>query len=145
VAAVETRVIDGLTQLPVGPEGRRFRDLVRQLLAELGVTIADLSAERYQLLRRAATLAVACEDLEARLASGEQIDCEVYSRVAQQQRLYFAGRDSPASTARHAPKLEPRANLHQNAHDAAWSPPDGPSRARAEATSNQGRCRFRRQ
>jgi hypothetical protein len=70
------RAVDGRSA-----EARRWNDLHSALAMELGGEYALSTANR-QLLRRAATLALLAEDLEAQLVAGEPIDPVDYSRVA---------------------------------------------------------------
>jgi hypothetical protein len=55
---------------------RRFRDLVRELLADLGGTP---TAAQTAMARRAATLVLGLEQIELRIARGEQFDMGGYS------------------------------------------------------------------
>jgi len=50
--------------------GRRYRDLIAAISADLG---DDLTETQKQLVRRAASLSVWCEGVEARLATGEAV------------------------------------------------------------------------
>lgn len=59
---------------------RRFRDLVMQIVADLGGG-DSLSEGQRQLARRCATIALECEKLEARALVGEAIDLEVYGTL----------------------------------------------------------------
>jgi len=69
--------------------GRRFRDIVAAILVDQGGT--DLCSEsRRQLIRRFSAACVLAEDLEGRLARGEEIDverhallCSTLTRLAQ--------------------------------------------------------------
>jgi hypothetical protein len=61
---------------------RRFRDLVQAHVADLGGP-EGLSELQRQLIRRVATMAVACEQIEGRMAGGETLDLptlELYGR-----------------------------------------------------------------
>lgn len=51
-------------------QGRRYRDLIGAISADLG---GDLTETQKQLVRRAASLSVWCEAVEARLAAGEMV------------------------------------------------------------------------
>src|SRR5262245_19459327 len=63
-----------------GPWGRRFRDVLAEIINDLGG--ADLLSEgRRQLARRAATISIACEQLEGQAASGAAIDLETYGKL----------------------------------------------------------------
>ena len=79
------RVTNGAA-LPADVDGRsalarRFRDLVGEIISDLGGAEAGLSEAQRQLARRIATLSAACEQMEAAMAGGEQIDLEAYQRV----------------------------------------------------------------
>ena len=73
------------TRLHVQPIGdtawsRRFRDVLAQIVSDLGG--ADcLSEGQRQLARRAATISLECEKLEARAVGGDQIDLDVYGQL----------------------------------------------------------------
>jgi hypothetical protein len=54
---------------------RRFRDISAQIIADQG-GLSEVSESRLQLIRRFAAAAVIAEQLEARLAKGEEIDVE---------------------------------------------------------------------
>jgi hypothetical protein len=88
-----SRVSNGSATLPAvdgrSAVVRRFRDIVGQITADQGGA-ERLSEARLQLVRRFAAAAVLAEQLEARLARGEQIDvaqhallCSTLVRVAQ--------------------------------------------------------------
>jgi hypothetical protein len=67
---------------PVGDTAwsRRFRDVFAQIVSDLGG--ADyLSEGQRQLARRAATISLECEKLEARAVGGNQIDLDVYGQL----------------------------------------------------------------
>lgn len=53
-------------------EGRRLADLIDDFEGQ--IPERDLSAARKQLVRRAASASLSCEQLEARLAAGDPID-----------------------------------------------------------------------
>ena len=60
---------------------RRYRDIIRALMADQGG--ADQCSEsRKQLVRRFAAAAVLAEQLEARLARGEEIDVTAHAQLA---------------------------------------------------------------
>jgi hypothetical protein len=60
--------------------GRRYRDIVAAIAADLGG--ADTLSEAHaQMVRRYASLSVQLEFLEARLVAGEEIDDEKYARL----------------------------------------------------------------
>jgi hypothetical protein len=61
---------------------RRWRDVYDQIAADLG---GDPSMAQMQLVRRAATIAVQCEVIEASIATGEMMDVKtmnVYGQMA---------------------------------------------------------------
>lgn len=60
---------------------RRFRDLVFDLGAAAG-GLESLNAIQVGLVRRAASLAIAAEKLEHKLALGEPVDLDALSRLA---------------------------------------------------------------
>jgi hypothetical protein len=68
---------------------RRYRDITRAILVDQG-GVDQCSESRQQLVRRFAAAAVLAEQLESRLANGEQIDvsehallCSTLTRLAQ--------------------------------------------------------------
>lgn len=74
----------------VGADGRtawarRFRDLVTGFANDLGGAEA-LPAMKMALVRRAASLAIEAERLEASLANGQQVDIDLLARLASHQR-----------------------------------------------------------
>jgi hypothetical protein len=79
-----SRVTNGTQVLP-GTNGntiwgRRYRDIVAAIAADLGG--ADTLSEAHaQMVRRYASLSVQLEFLEARLVAGEEIDDEKYARL----------------------------------------------------------------
>src|SRR6516225_8467909 len=63
-----------------GPWGRRFRDVLAEIVSDLGG--ADtLSEGQRQIARRAATIAIACEKLEGEAAGGRDIDLVLYGML----------------------------------------------------------------
>jgi hypothetical protein len=63
-----------------GPWARRWRDIVAEITNDLGGP-GFLSEGQKQLVRRCATIAIACERAEAKAAAGEDIDLEVYGTL----------------------------------------------------------------
>jgi hypothetical protein len=70
-------------------QARRFRDIVAQIAMDQG-GFSQLSESRVQLVKRFAAACVLAEQMESRLANGEQIDvqehallCSTLVRVAQ--------------------------------------------------------------
>jgi hypothetical protein len=78
---------------------RRFKDITSAILADQGG--AELCSEsRLQLVRRSAAAAVLAEQMESRLANGEQIDiqehallCSTLTRLAQRIGIERRARD----------------------------------------------------
>jgi hypothetical protein len=63
-----------------GPWTRRFKDILAQIVADLGG--ADVLSEgQRQIARRAATLSIACERLEGEIAEGKDVDLETYGQL----------------------------------------------------------------
>ena len=63
-----------------GPWARRWRDILGQIISDLGGSDI-LSEGQRQLARRATTIAVACERMEGQAADGHEIDLEVYGTL----------------------------------------------------------------
>src|SRR5262245_59180005 len=63
-----------------GPWARRFRDVLTEIVSDLGGP--DLLSEgQRQLARRIATISIACERMEGEAAAGEPINLELYGRL----------------------------------------------------------------
>jgi hypothetical protein len=63
-----------------GPWARRWRDLLAQIISDLGG--ADLLSEgQRQLARRCATIALSCERMEGEAALGKEIDLDTYGAL----------------------------------------------------------------
>jgi hypothetical protein len=63
-----------------GPWTRRFRDVLGQIVSDLGG--ADLLSEgQRQLARRCATISIACERMEGEAAAGHDIDLDQYGTL----------------------------------------------------------------
>jgi hypothetical protein len=60
---------------------RRFRDILDQIIADLGGP-EGLSEGQRQLARRAATISIMCEKLEGEAAAGADIDLECYGQLS---------------------------------------------------------------
>ena len=71
-----TRTIDGRSK-----EARRFRDVLAEIISDLGG--ADhLSEGQRQLARRCAMMSVECERMEGEAVAGKPIDLEVFGKLA---------------------------------------------------------------
>jgi hypothetical protein len=66
---------------------RRFREVYAQIVSDIG---GDPSEAQTQLARRAATLSVWAESIEAQLAQGADIDAPEFATVANALRRLFA-------------------------------------------------------
>ena len=120
LATIKSKVTNGRRVFAVGGDGRgawtrRWKDIVELHVADAGgrdqMTEAMLS-----LCRRAATLEIQLEQLECRMSEGDDVDIEIYGRIASHLRRiletlgverksrdvtpdlrsYLAGRDRPA-------------------------------------------------
>jgi hypothetical protein len=60
---------------------RRFRDVLGEIISDLGGVGAGLSEGQRQLARRCATIAIACEQMEGEGAAGNPIDLDVYGTL----------------------------------------------------------------
>jgi hypothetical protein len=86
---------------------RRFKDITRGILADQGGADSEC---RLQLVRRFAAAAVLAEQMESRLANGEQIDiqeyallCSTLTRLAQRIGIERRARDvTPPDPLRYA-------------------------------------------
>lgn len=81
----QSRVSNGTATFLDGVDGRsalarRFRDVLGQIVADLGGS-ALMSEGQRQLARRAATISVECERLEAQAMSGADIDLDAYGQM----------------------------------------------------------------
>jgi hypothetical protein len=81
-----SRVTNGRALFAVGGDersalARRFRDLVASHVSDLGGADA-LSENQRSLIRRAVTIEIQLEALEAGLSEGKEIDLDVYGRAA---------------------------------------------------------------
>jgi hypothetical protein len=63
-----------------GPWARRWRDIIAEMTNDLG-GFSLLSESQKQLIRRCATIALACERAEAKAAHGEDIDFELFGKL----------------------------------------------------------------
>jgi hypothetical protein len=69
-------------------KARRYRDILAELIADLGGN-SILSEAQRQLCRRAATLALQCEHWDAAAADGAAVDWDLYSRTSGHLRRIF--------------------------------------------------------
>jgi hypothetical protein len=62
---------------------RRYRDLVAQIASDCtGGVVSNLSETKLQLIRRFSAACVLAEEMEARLAAGEQIDITEHAQLS---------------------------------------------------------------
>jgi hypothetical protein len=62
---------------------RRYRDLVAQIASDCtGGAVANLSETKLQLIRRFSAACVLAEEMEARLAAGEQINISEHAQLS---------------------------------------------------------------
>ena len=64
-----------------GPWARRWRDILAEIISDLGGYEAGLSEGQKQLARRCATISLACERMEGEAAAGAEIDLDVYGTL----------------------------------------------------------------
>jgi hypothetical protein len=67
--------VDGRSQ-----SARRFHDVLQQILADLG-SAARLSEGQRQLCRRAATVSMTAEGMEAHAVTGQPFDVDLYGQL----------------------------------------------------------------
>lgn len=60
---------------------RRFRDILAEIISDIGGHDAGLSEGQRQLARRCATLSLACERMEGEAAAGKAIDVDLYGQM----------------------------------------------------------------
>jgi hypothetical protein len=60
---------------------RRFRDVLAEIVSDLGGHDSGLSEAQRQLARRGTTIAITCEKMEGEAAGGNDIDLEMYGRL----------------------------------------------------------------
>jgi hypothetical protein len=63
-----------------GPWARRWRDVLAQIIADLGGA-EGLSEGQRQLARRCATIAIACERMDGEAADGKEINLDTYGAL----------------------------------------------------------------
>lgn len=100
-SALHVDAVDGRTR-----EARRFRDLLAEIVNDLGGP-DGLSEGQRQLARRCAMISVECERLEARAVAGEPFDAEFYGTLCDRLGRAFAriGLKRSANAASVAPSL----------------------------------------
>lgn len=64
-----------------GPWARRWRDVLAEIISDIGGHNAGLSEGQRQLARRCATIAIACERMEGEAAAGKEIDLDAYGTL----------------------------------------------------------------
>jgi hypothetical protein len=67
---------------------RRFKDLVENHADDIG-GYELLSEAQVSLIRRCATLEIELEDMEGQLSKGEEVDLDLYGRIAGHLRRYL--------------------------------------------------------
>jgi len=72
-----------------GPWARRWRDVLAQIISDLG-GLEVLSEGQRQLARRCATIAIACERMEGEAAGGNEINLDVYGTLTDRLGRAFA-------------------------------------------------------
>ena len=60
---------------------RRFRDILAEIISDLGGHGSGLSEAQRQLARRCATIAIACEKMEGEAAAGNEINLDAYGTL----------------------------------------------------------------
>ena len=60
---------------------RRFRDVLVEIISDMGGHDSGLSEAQRQLARRCATICIACERLEGEAAAGNEINLDVYGTL----------------------------------------------------------------
>ena len=60
---------------------RQFRDVLVEIISDMGGHDSGLSEAQRQLARRCATICIACERLEGEAAAGNEINLEVYGAL----------------------------------------------------------------
>jgi hypothetical protein len=60
---------------------RRFRDILAEIISDIGGHDAGLSEGQRQLARRAATISIMCEKLEGEAAAGNKVNLEQYGTL----------------------------------------------------------------
>jgi hypothetical protein len=60
---------------------RRFRDILVEIISDMGGHDSGLSEAQRQLARRCATIAIACERMEGEAAAGNEINLEIYGAL----------------------------------------------------------------
>jgi hypothetical protein len=67
---------------PVGGKwSRRFRDILAEIISDLGGHDSGLSEAQRQLARRCSTICIACEKMEGEAAAGREINLDIYGAL----------------------------------------------------------------
>jgi hypothetical protein len=87
-----SRVSNGSTQFLDSVDGRsalarRYRDILADLSSDLG---GNLSAAKLMICRRAATIAVWCEQVESKMAEGDEINVAEFTTASNALRRLLA-------------------------------------------------------
>lgn len=69
---------------------RRFRDVLAEIISDIGGPDAGLSEGQRQLARRAATICIQCERMEGVAAAGQDINLEDYGKLTDRLGRCFA-------------------------------------------------------
>jgi hypothetical protein len=103
-AHLKSRVTNGRRTFALGGDGRgawvrRWKDLLDIHIADCGGH-GSMSEARLSLIRRASSIEIQLEQLEAKMSEGAEVDIESYSRVAGHLRriLESLGLDRKAKT-----------------------------------------------
>jgi hypothetical protein len=72
-----------------GPIARRFREVLAQIIADIG-GVENVTEAQTAIARRAVTLIIWCESIEAELAAGKALDVGEYSTAANSLRRLLA-------------------------------------------------------
>jgi len=80
-----------------GPWARRWRDILAEIISDLGGHDGGLSEGQKQLARRCATIALACERMEGEAAAGKEIDLVWHADGSPRSRLPPARLEAPGA------------------------------------------------
>jgi hypothetical protein len=124
-----SRILEGIDGR--SREARRFRDVLAEIVSDLGGP-DRLSEGQRQIARRCAMLAVECEKLEAIGVSGGEIDLECYGQLTDRMGRAFQ-RLGLKRVPKPVPLVEHLANLRERT-----PPPAAPDIEAEEATADDG-------